>query len=110
MSWNMIELGACQDRRLGLMIRFRPQHYKWRVRMAKVMIKCPDTGKLVFTGVFGDKALLEGLQIAGKSTFGRKSKPFCRNSGSLKAIRVAFGGGPAFEVETAIDPVFGQGA
>lgn len=31
--------------------------------MAKVMIKCPSTGKLVFTGVVGDKALLERLQI-----------------------------------------------
>lgn len=41
----------------------RPQPYKWRVRMAKVMIKCPDTGKLVFTGVFGDKTLLESMQI-----------------------------------------------
>ena len=59
----MIELGACQDRRLGLTIRFRLQPFRGRVRMAKVMIKCPDTGKLVFTGVFGDKALLEGLQI-----------------------------------------------
>jgi len=28
-----------------------------------VMIKCPDTGKLVFTGVFGDKTLLESMQI-----------------------------------------------
>jgi len=31
--------------------------------MAKVMIKCPDTGKLVFTGIVGDKALMERLQI-----------------------------------------------
>ena len=31
--------------------------------MAKVMIKCPDTGKLVFTGVVGDKVFLERLQI-----------------------------------------------
>jgi len=48
---------------LGLTIHFWPQPYKWRVRMAKVMIKCPDTGKLVFTGVFGDKTLLESMQI-----------------------------------------------
>jgi len=63
MPRSMIEYGACQDRRLGVTIRLRPQPCKWRVRMAKVMIKCPETGKLVFTGVFGDKALLEGLQI-----------------------------------------------
>jgi hypothetical protein len=31
--------------------------------MAKVMIKCPNTGKLVFTGVLGDKTLLERIQI-----------------------------------------------
>jgi hypothetical protein len=31
--------------------------------MAKVMIKCPDTKKVVFTGVFGDKVFLEKLQI-----------------------------------------------
>ncbi len=31
--------------------------------MAKVMIKCPDTKKLVFTGVVGDKVFLERLQI-----------------------------------------------
>jgi ribosomal protein L32 len=59
----MIEYGACQDGRLGLTMHFRPQPHKWRVRMAKVMIKCPDTGKLVFTGVFGDKTLLESMQI-----------------------------------------------
>lgn len=31
--------------------------------MAKVMIKCPETGKLVFTGVLADKAMLERIQI-----------------------------------------------
>jgi len=31
--------------------------------MAKVMIKCPEKKTLVFTGVFGDKAFLERLQI-----------------------------------------------
>jgi hypothetical protein len=31
--------------------------------MAKVMIKCPEKGKLVFTGVVGDKVFLERLQI-----------------------------------------------
>ena len=31
--------------------------------MAKIMIKCPDKKTLVFTGVFGDKAFLERLQI-----------------------------------------------
>ena len=31
--------------------------------MAKVMIKCPETGKLVFTGVLADKAMLERTQI-----------------------------------------------
>jgi len=72
--------------------------------MAKVMIKCPDTGKLVFTGVFGDKTLLESMQIkknkmarcsaCGKSTCGRKSKPFYRTSGSVGAIRVVAASGP----------------
>lgn len=31
--------------------------------MAKVMIQCPSTKKLVFTGVVGDKVFLERLQI-----------------------------------------------
>jgi hypothetical protein len=31
--------------------------------MAKVMIKCPEKGKLVFTGMFTDKAAFERSQI-----------------------------------------------
>lgn len=40
-----------------------PQPPDGRVRMAKVMIKCPETGKLVFTGVLADKAMLEKIYI-----------------------------------------------
>ena len=31
--------------------------------MAKVMIKCPETGKMVFTGILGDQSLLERIKI-----------------------------------------------
>ena len=31
--------------------------------MAKVMVKCPDTGKLVFTGQWIDKTLFERSQM-----------------------------------------------
>jgi len=31
--------------------------------MAKIMIKCPETGKLVFTGLYVDKASFEKAQM-----------------------------------------------
>lgn len=31
--------------------------------MAKVMIKCPETGRLVFTCIWADKAHFEGSQM-----------------------------------------------
>jgi len=48
-------------------------------------------------------------RLAAKSTFGRKSKPFYRNSGSPKVVRRANAGGPVFKGAAAVVPVLRWG-